>query len=217
MREYAACVRVRRAYFVRPSIDRTRTYTVYVYTMHACIYMHARLATPMNGSPMRARRTHARTCCVRARARVCVCDWARACVRVRLGAHASAPTRASAFRRRHRPRVASARRHSRRRRRSTRTSARGTPPQCQTCSRYAPPFRPGGAPLQAGALDGSSMRRGPLCAAAPRMRSRVCQRRRVGTRMRGCPRVWYSCTYERRVLCTYVYPCIYMYALYIYT
>ncbi len=97
MREYAACVRVRRAYFVRPSINGIRTYTVYVYTMHACIYIHARLATLSNGSPMRARRTHAPTCCVRARA--------RACVRVRLGAHASAPTHASAFRRRG-PRVA---------------------------------------------------------------------------------------------------------------
>ncbi len=49
--------------------------TVYVYPMHACIYVHARLATPTNG--MRARRTHAPTCCVRARARMCVCDLAR--------------------------------------------------------------------------------------------------------------------------------------------
>jgi hypothetical protein len=45
--------------------------------MHACVYIHARLATPMNGSPMRARRTHAPTCCARVRARVCVWDWAR--------------------------------------------------------------------------------------------------------------------------------------------
>ncbi len=54
-----------------------------------------RLATPTNGSPMRARRTRARTCCVRV----------RACIHVRLGAHVSAPTRASTFRRRG-PRVA---------------------------------------------------------------------------------------------------------------
>ena len=54
-----------------------RTYTVYVYPMHACIYIHARRATPMNTSPMRARRTHAPTCCVRVRARVRMCDWAR--------------------------------------------------------------------------------------------------------------------------------------------
>ena len=85
MRQYAACVRARRALFVRPSIDGTRTGIAYAYTLHACIYIHARLATPMNGSPMRARRTHAPTCCVRARA--------------------SARTPASAFRRR-RPRVA---------------------------------------------------------------------------------------------------------------
>ncbi len=55
--------------------------------MHACIYIHVRLATPTNGSPMPARRTHAPACCVRARARA----------RVRSGAHASAPTHASAF------------------------------------------------------------------------------------------------------------------------
>jgi hypothetical protein len=64
-----------------------RTCTVYVYMVHACIYIHARLATPTNGSPMPARRTHAPACCVRA----------RACARVRSGAHASAPTHASAF------------------------------------------------------------------------------------------------------------------------
>jgi hypothetical protein len=44
--------------------------------MHACICMHARLATPMNGSPMRARRTHVLTCCVHARARARLYDWA---------------------------------------------------------------------------------------------------------------------------------------------
>ena len=96
MREYAACVRVRRALFVPPSIDGTRTGIVYRYMMHACIYIHARLATPTNGSPMRARRTHAPTCCVHVRVRVCACA---------IGALASAPTHASAFRRRG-PRVA---------------------------------------------------------------------------------------------------------------
>ncbi len=35
------------------AIDGTSTYTGYVYTTHACIYIHARLATPTNGSPMR--------------------------------------------------------------------------------------------------------------------------------------------------------------------
>ncbi len=43
--------------------------------MHTCIYIHARLATRTSGSPVRACRTHAPTCCVRAR--VCAaCDWA---------------------------------------------------------------------------------------------------------------------------------------------
>jgi hypothetical protein len=70
MREYAACVRVRRALFVRPSIAGTRTYTVHVHTMDACSYIHARLATRTNGSPMRCpppKRAHGlRPCaCVR--------------------------------------------------------------------------------------------------------------------------------------------------------
>jgi hypothetical protein len=43
--------------------------------MHACIYIHARPATRTNGSPMRARRAHVRTC-ARVRARVRVCDRA---------------------------------------------------------------------------------------------------------------------------------------------
>jgi hypothetical protein len=54
----------------------TRTGIVSVCTMHAFNSIHARLATPMNGSPMRARRTDVFTCCVHAHARVCVCDWA---------------------------------------------------------------------------------------------------------------------------------------------
>jgi hypothetical protein len=43
MRECAACVRVRRALFVRPSIDGTCTYTVYVYGMYnnsVCMYTY---------------------------------------------------------------------------------------------------------------------------------------------------------------------------------
>ncbi len=135
MRSYAACVRLRRALFVSPAIDGTRTGIVHRYMVHAWFYIHARPATPTNGSPMRARRTHAPACCVRAHARV----------RVRLGAHASAPTHASAFRRR-RPRAASARRRSWVRRRSTRTSARGTPRVSSICPMYAPPFRPGRTP-----------------------------------------------------------------------
>jgi hypothetical protein len=184
MHEYAACVRVRRALFVRPSIDATRTYTVYVYTMHACIYIHARLATPTNGSPMRARRTHAPTCCVRA----------LACAHVRYGARASAPTHASAFRRR-RPRVASARRRSSRRRRSMRTSARGTPRLWRTWLMYAPPFRPGrrataGGTRSAGRRCGADLLCGAgRCARRRRRCARTRVRSRVGPRKRGRPRV----------------------------
>ena len=67
---------------------------------------------------------------------VCVRVCARA--RVRLGAHASAPKRASAFLSASTA-GGSARRRSCRRRRSTRTSARGTPLVSPRCPRYAPP------------------------------------------------------------------------------
>ncbi len=63
-------------------MEHAQVYTICVHL--ACIYIHVRLATPMNGSPMRPA-THTRpraaslcarvcTCCVRAPARVCVCD-----------------------------------------------------------------------------------------------------------------------------------------------
>ncbi len=140
-----------------------------------CIYIHARLATPMNGSPMRAHRMHAPTCCARARARV----------RVRLGAHASAPTHASAFRRR-RPHSASARRRSVVRLRLTLTSARGTPRGSPRCTWYSPPSRlrrraTSGGSHSAGRRCGA----GPLCAAAPPRRARVC----VHTCGHACARV----------------------------
>jgi hypothetical protein len=50
MRVCAACVRVRRALFVRPSIDETHTGIVYRYVLHI-MYLHpcARLATQTNG------------------------------------------------------------------------------------------------------------------------------------------------------------------------
>ncbi len=84
----------------------------------------------------------------------------------------------------------SARRRSSRRRRSTRTSARGTPPRPPRCYGYAPAFRPGRRATAGGTRSaGCSMRRGPLCAAAPPMCLRVCARKCVGTRMRGCARV----------------------------
>jgi hypothetical protein len=178
MRLCAACVRVRRALFVRPSIDGTRTGIVYVYMMHACVFIHARLATRMNGSPMRARRTRAHV--LRPCARMC----ARAIGRPRICADTCErlPSASTAG--------GSARRRSTLRWRSTRTSARGTPRLSPRCVRYAPP-----SPARAArhrrrdALGGSSVRRGPLCAAAPPMRVRACVRRHVGTRMRGCLRV----------------------------
>jgi hypothetical protein len=151
---------------LRTAIDGTRTEIVYIYTMHACIYIHARLATRTNGSPMRVRRADASTCCVRERVRV----------RVRFGAHASAPTHASAFRRR-RPRAARLagvqlgvgvqREHRRLEHRVGHHVAWGMRRPCL-----------GGAPRQ-DALGGSLVRRGPLCAAAPPMRAGRF----------GCPRV----------------------------
>jgi hypothetical protein len=166
--------------FVRPSIDGTRTYTVYVYVMYACVYIHARLATPTNGSPMRARRTHAPACCVSVRARVCANAIRRP--RIRADTCARLPSAWTA--------AGSARRRSSRRRRSTRTSARGTQRLWRTWLMYAPPFRPGRRATAGGTCSaGSSVRRGPLCAAAPPMRARVCVRSRAGTRMRRRPRV----------------------------
>jgi hypothetical protein len=256
-----------------PWNERAQVY-IYIYMMHACIYIHARLATPTNGSPMRARRTHAPTCSARARARV----------RVRLGGRASAPTHASALGRRgprvarhavvllgvgvqrehrrvehracvehglcmRRPFPARAARHRRRDALgrvfdAARAVVRGGDRRCARACASVPnlgahTFAPArasafrrrgprvarravvllGVGVQRGhrrvehrACDlvvrgmrrlsgeaarlrrqmrsaGSSVRRGPLCAAAPPMRARVCARRRVRTRMRGCARM----------------------------
>ncbi len=70
-----ALIRGSRALFVRPSIDGTRTGIVHRYVLHACIHIHARLASRMNGSPMRTlpNTRGPRAASVRAR----VCDWAR--------------------------------------------------------------------------------------------------------------------------------------------
>jgi hypothetical protein len=78
MREYAACVRVRRAHFVTPRW--TRSGIVYRDMLHACIYIHARLATHMNASSMRARRTHAATSAPMC-ARTCACMLRRTRIR----------------------------------------------------------------------------------------------------------------------------------------
>ncbi len=122
---------------------------------------------------------HTRPCAASVRTRVCACAIGRAsihadtCARLPSAwtACASAGRRSALISARHR--------------RSTRTSARGTPQMCRICRLYAPPFRPG-----RDALGGSSMRRGPLCAAATAdARSRVGVHRRLGTRMRGRQRV----------------------------
>ncbi len=63
------------------------------------------------------------------------------------------------------------------------------------------------------ALGGSSMRRGPLCAAAPPMRARVCVRRRVGSRVRGCPRVQVQLRVRKTAymyVCMYGYVCVFI-------
>jgi hypothetical protein len=127
MREYAACVRVRRALFVRPSIDGTRTGMVYIHMMNACIYIHAGLATQMGGSPMRGP-LHTCAHVLRPSARACACAIGRP--RIRAGTCERLPSASIAG--------GSARRRSDTRRRSTRTSALGTLPLSRRCSRYAP-------------------------------------------------------------------------------
>jgi hypothetical protein len=65
---------------LRKAIHRWKAHTVDVYMMHACVYIHARLATHMNGSPMRARRTHAATSAPLC-ARTCACVFPRRLMR----------------------------------------------------------------------------------------------------------------------------------------
>jgi hypothetical protein len=160
-----------------PSLRKAihRWYSIYRYMMHACIYIHARLATQKNGSPVRARRTHAPTCCVRASVRACVCDWA------------AAPSRASAIRRCG-PRAA---------------RLAGVPlgvcvqrghwrMDHRVCVEHAVGMRRlfgHGRRATAGRTRsaGRPCVAGRFCAAAPP--TRVCMRRRVATRMRGRPRV----------------------------
>jgi hypothetical protein len=170
---------------LRKAIHRWNTHG-YSICVHKC--MHVSISMRVWLSRRTDRRcgpaAHAPTCCVRARARVCVCGWVPTHPRRTVRARSVGGL----------PRVTSARRRSTRRTGSTRTLARGTPRVSPTCPRYAPPFRPGrrataGRTHSAG-VSGSSMRRGPSCAAGPPMRrGRVCVRRRVGTRMRGRPRV----------------------------
>ncbi len=173
---------------LRKAIHRwnTHTYNIYIHTMHACLYIHARLATPTNGSPMRSRRTHARTCCVRARA--CACAFGRP--RIRTDSCERVPSAWTAG--------GSARRRSSRRRRSTPTSARGTLPRSPRCPWYAPPFRPGRRATAGGTRSAGRRCGAGRCARRDRRRcARVCAD--VWARAcAGVPVCKYSCAYERR-------------------
>jgi hypothetical protein len=101
---------------LRNAIHRCNTHRYGTrYMMHACIYIHGRLATRTNGSPMRARRTHARAHVLRPCARAC----ARAIGRPRIRADTCerVPSAWTAG--------GSVLRRLKMRRRSTRTSHRG--------------------------------------------------------------------------------------------
>jgi hypothetical protein len=162
MRLCAACVRLRHAHFVTPSMEYAHTQCTYTQCMHVSISMRVWLPRRMDHRCGPAAHT---------------CPWA-ASVRARVCARAHG-----------RPRVCtetcepflpastaggSARRPSLRRRRSTRTSARGTPPRSPRCKTYARPPRAGQRATAGGTRSaGCSMRRGPLCAAGPPMRACV--------------------------------------------
>jgi hypothetical protein len=139
-------------------------YTQCTYPMHACSYMHARLATPTNGSPMCCpppTRAHGLRPCA---SRVC----ARAHGRPRVCTETCEPFLPASTA------GGSARRPSLRRRRSTQTSARGTPPRSPRCKTYARSPRAGQRATAGGTRSaGCSMRRMPLCAAGPPMRACV--------------------------------------------
>ncbi len=141
---------------------------------------------------------------------------ARACVRVRLGIRADTCERLSPAW----TAGGSARRRSLRRRRSTRTSARGTSPQCQACTMYAPPFLPG--PARRRTTAGGTTSAGRRCGAGRfARRDRRCSRARVCADMwaRAFPGVHvcrYSCAHERRDTCMYLCICLYVCIIHIY-
>ncbi len=152
---------------LRKAIHRWDTqYTVYLYIcIHdACMYSYPCAAGYPDERIAGAGPPHARAHVLRPCARACRGAIGRA--RIRAVTCERVPSVWTAG--------GSARRRSTMRRRSTRTLARGTPPRSPRCTWYAPPF-----PARAvrhrrqDALGGSSVRRGPLCAVAPPMRSRV--------------------------------------------
>jgi hypothetical protein len=157
---------------------------------------------------MRARRTRARTCCIRARARV----------RERLGAHASAPTRARAFHRLDRGWLgmqafwsASA---------FNADIGAWNTAAVTTLNEVCGAFSARAArQCKRDALGGCSMRRGPLCAAATAdARPRVCAQTcgRAHARVSAC--VGMAARRKDGLhVCMYMYVCIYMYMfLYVY-
>ncbi len=165
---------------------------VYVYLcvyMCVCMYVHDAddALTRMCASATRSLRSAIDGTCTGVVCRY-VLRPSRACVRARLGAHVSAPKYASAFRRRG-PRVARLAGVQR----GVCVQGGHRRVEHRACNHVGPCMRrlfdPGGAPPQPDAPGGTSMRRRPLCAAAPPKRARVCVRRRVRARMRGRARV----------------------------
>jgi hypothetical protein len=134
--------------------------------------------------------------------RLCACACAIGRTRIRADTCEPFPSASTAG--------GSARRRSSRRRRSARTSARGTPRQSPHCMRYAPPFRPGGAPPQAGrARRVVDAAQAVVCGGAADARAGACTDvwARACTGVHGCG---YSCAQERQVVCMHVYVCICM-------
>jgi hypothetical protein len=186
----------------RSAIDGTRAGIAYRYMLHACIYIHARPATRMKGSAMRARRRDARTCCARVRARACACAIGRP--RIRADTCEPVPSVWTAG--------GSARRRSRRRRRSTRTSARGTPRVSPTCPMYEPPFRHGRR-ATAGGTRSAGLRCGAgRCARRDRRCARACLCAQTcgHAHARVCTCVGIAARTKDGILCMYLYICLYM-------
>jgi hypothetical protein len=155
-----------RPLFVTPSMQHAHTQCMYT----PCMYLHPCAAGYTDERIADAGPPHTRAHVLRP----CACACAIGRPRIRAGTCERVP---SAW-----TEVGSARRRSGRRRRSTPTSARGTPRRSPRCPRYAPPFRPGRR-----ATAGGTRSAGRRCGGAAD--ARVCVRRRVSTRMRGCPRV----------------------------
>jgi hypothetical protein len=150
---------------LRKAIHRWNTHIHSVRIPNACMYLYACASGYTDAGP-----PYTRPRAASVRARVCACAIGRPRIRAEPCEHV--PSLSTA--------VGSARRRSARRKRSTRTSARGIPPRSPRCPLYAPPLRPGRRATAGGTRSaGSSMRRGPLCAAATadaraRMRAQTC-------------------------------------------